>query len=88
MTKIDEAIGRIRILECPTGELENRVTEILEGYRVSSRSKINVNRDNNFDSNEAQAYRVEIEGENQSIMVLAKSGYDDYVATVIDAYTK
>lgn len=87
MKKIDEAIDRIRILECPTGELENRVTEILEDYRVSSRSKINVNRDNKFDSNEAQAYRVEIEGEDQSIMVLAKSGYDDYVATVIDAYT-
>lgn len=88
MTKIDEAIGRIRMLECPTGELENRVTEILEDYKISSRNNINVNRDNNFDSNEAQAYRVEIEGENQSIMVLAKSGYDDYVATVIDAYTK
>jgi hypothetical protein len=87
MKKIDEAIDRIRILECPTGELENRVTQILEDYRISSRSKINVNRDNKFDSNEAQAYRVEIEGEDQSIMVLAKSAYDDYVATVIDAYT-
>lgn len=88
MSKIDEAVDRIRILECPTGELENRVTEILEDYRVSSRNNINVNRDINFDSGEAQAYKVEIEGQNQSIVVLAKSGYDDYVATVIDAYTK
>jgi len=88
MSKIDEAVDRIRILECPTGELENRVTEILEDYKVSSRNNINVNRDINFDSGEAQAYKVEIEGQNQSIMVLAKSGYDDYVATVIDAYTK
>lgn len=87
MKKIDEAIDRIRILECPTGDLENRVTEILEDYRISDKSRINVNRDNNLDSGEAQAYRVEIEGEDQSIMVLAKSGYDDYVATVIDAYT-
>lgn len=88
MSKIDEAVDRIRILECPTGELENRVTEILEDYRVSSRNNINVTRDIDFDSGEAQAYKVEIEGQNQSIVVLAKSGYDDYVATVIDAYTK
>lgn len=88
MTKIDEAISRIRMLECPTGELENRVTEILEDYKVSIGRNIKVNRDNNFDSGEAQAYIVEIEGEDKFIMVLAKSGYDDYVATVVGAYTK
>ena len=86
MKKIDEAIGKIRTLECPTGDLENRVTEILENYGVADRSKINVNRDEYFDKDEAQAYRVQILNQEHLIMVLAKSGYDDYVAKVTDVY--
>ncbi|ADK14843.1 MULTISPECIES: hypothetical protein [Clostridium] len=86
MKKIDEAIDRIRTLECPTGDLENRVTEILEDYGVADRSKINVNRDEYFDKDEAQAYRVQILNQEHPIMVLAKSGYDDYVAKVTDVY--
>lgn len=87
MKKIDEAIDRIKILECPTGDIENRVTEILEDYRIANRNEISVNREQYFDAGEAQAYRVEIKGEDESIMVLAKSGYDDYVATVVDVYS-
>ncbi|KAJ49250.1 hypothetical protein BD780_001652 [Clostridium tetanomorphum] len=88
MKKIDEAIDRIRILECPTGDLENRVAEILEGYGVANKSKVNINRDKHFDRDESQAYRIQIPGEKQSIVVLAKSGYDDYVAKVVDVYSK
>jgi hypothetical protein len=84
MNKIDEAINRIRILECPTGDVENSVALILEDHGVANRSKINIDRDNSLDRDEAQAYRVKIAGEGQSILVLAKSGYDDYVAKVVD----
>ena len=28
-------MDRIRILQCPTGQLEERVAEILEGYNIS-----------------------------------------------------
>jgi len=88
MKKIHEVIDRISILECPTGEVENRVTEILEDYGVAEKNKINVNRDKSCDRDEAQAYRVDIAGENQSIVVLAESGMDDYVAKVVDVYSK
>lgn len=88
MQKIDEAIDRIRILECPTGDLENRVTEILEDYGAADRNNVSVNRDKNFDRDEAQAYRIEIMGEEQLIIMLAQSGYDDYVAKVTDVYSK
>lgn len=83
MKKIEEAKNRIRILECPTGDLENRVTEILEDYGFAE-SKVNIGRDNSLDSDEAQAYRVKISDEGQSFVVLAISGYDDYVAKVVD----
>ncbi|AKN30552.1 hypothetical protein Ccar_06820 [Clostridium carboxidivorans P7] len=88
MKKIDEAIDRIKTLECATGNLENRIVGILEEYGVADRSKIDINRNSNFDTDEAQGYKVKIEGEPGSIVVVAKSGYDDYVAEVIDAYSK
>lgn len=88
MKKIDEAIDRIKVLECPTGDLENRVTEILEDYGVADRNKINVSTNKYFDKDAAQAYRVEIQGEEKPIIVLAKAGYDDYVEKVVDVYTK
>lgn len=87
MSKIDEAFNRIRVLECPTGDLENRVTGILEDYGIANRSNINIDRDNSLNRDEAQAYRVKIANKGQSFVVLAKSGSDDYVANVIDVYS-
>ncbi|EPR12797.1 hypothetical protein [Ruminiclostridium papyrosolvens] len=88
MNNIDAAIDRIKILECPTGEIENRVAGILENYGVAERSKVNISRVKNLDQDQAQAYNVKFQGEDSSIVVLAKSGLDDYVAKVVDAYKK
>ncbi|WP_034863206.1 hypothetical protein [Ruminiclostridium cellobioparum] len=44
MNKIDEAINSIRSLECPTGQLENKVAGILEKYGVAGRTQINIDR--------------------------------------------
>ena len=88
MKKIQEVIDRISILECPTGEVENRVTEILEDYGVAEKNEVNVNRDKSYDRDEAEAYRVDIVGEDQAIIVLAESGMDDYVAQVVNVYSK
>lgn len=86
MSKINEAINRIRNIECPTGDLENRVTEILLDLDVANPNQVNIKRDNKLSSGEAQAYRVKIADEGESFVVLARSGYDDYVAKVTDAY--
>lgn len=87
MSKLDAAIERIRILECPTGDVEIRVAGILEDYKIANRNDIVVARDEDYDRDGAEAYRAIIsEGEKKSIVVLAKSGYDDYVAKVVDAY--
>ena len=88
MQKIDEAIDRIRILECPTGDLQNRVTEILESYGVADRNNVSINRDERFDRDEAQAYRIEIRGQEKTIIMLAQSGYDDYVAKVMNVHNE
>jgi hypothetical protein len=86
MSRINEAINRIRNLECPTGDLENRVTEILLDHGVAEPNQVSVKRDNKLSTDEAQAYRVKIADEGESFIELAKSGYDDYVAKVTDAY--
>ena len=86
MSKINEAISRIRSLECPAGDLQNRVTEILLDYGVTNLDKVNIKRDNKLSNGEAQAYRVKIADAGESFVVMAKSGYDDYVTKVTDAY--
>lgn len=87
MDNLEEAIERIKILECPTGEVENRVLNILADYNVANREVINISRQENDDGDGLEEYSAVIPGSNQqSIRVLAKSGLDDYVATVIDAY--
>ena len=89
MSKIQDAIERIKILECPTGKIENRIAGILEDYGVAFRSEIEVEKYEGLDINGAEGFSVKIPGvNNKSIIVLANSGMDDYVAKVIDAYIK
>ena len=87
MEKLQNAVERIKILQCPTGDVENRVTQILEDYGVTKKEDITITRKEELDTIEAQAYNVKL-GNNskQSIVVLARSGVDDYVAEVVDAY--
>lgn len=89
VNNINEAISRIKNLECPTGEVENRVADILEDYNVADRNELIINRDERYDSIEGEAYHARIPGSYQnSLIILAKSGLDDYVAKVVDVYLK
>lgn len=87
MINLEEAIDRIKILECPTGELEDRVVNIFEEYNIANKNEININRDEQLDKDGAQGYRAKIANDtDQSVTILATSGLDDYVAKVVDAY--
>ena len=89
MSKIEDAMERIKILECPTGEVENRIAGILEDYGVASRSEVEVKRYEGLNINGAEGFCAKISGgKNQSIIVLANSGMDDYVAKVTEVYIK
>ncbi|MBC8061704.1 MAG: hypothetical protein H7Y18_13695 [Clostridiaceae bacterium] len=89
MSKIENAIERIKMLECPTGQVENRITGILEDYGVANRSEVEVKRYEELNINGAEGFCAKISGDkNQTIIVLANSGMDDYVAKVMDAYLK
>lgn len=86
MDKMDDALARLRRLECPTGELEKSVALILEDYGVANIDDVKVNKYNSMNGDNTQAYRVDISGTGQSFLLLARSGYDDYVAKVLDVY--
>lgn len=87
MANLEKAIDRIKILQCPTGELEDRVAGILAYYNVATRNEIIINRDEALDKDGAEAYTVKISDKiDPSITILARSGHDDYVAQVVDAY--
>lgn len=64
-----------------------RVAYILEDYEIANRNFINIYRDEQFDINGAEAYKAKITNNSrQSVIVLAESGLDNYVAKVVDTY--
>jgi len=83
----EDAIERIKVLECPTGDLESRVAGILESHEIGNRNEIMIRRDERYDRDEAWGYSAKVLSDNsQTIVILAKSGLDDYVAKVVDVY--
>lgn len=87
MSTVDDVLERIRIIECPTGTVEDKVAGILEDYGFGPKSQIIVNRDEKLDKDGAQAYMAKAPYlETSPIVILAKSGREDYVAKVVDAY--
>lgn len=87
MDNIEGAIERIRVLECPAGDIKSRVRGILKEYEVANSSEITVSRDHRLDKKGARGYIARItRDKGMDIAVLAVSGMDDYVAKVVDAY--
>lgn len=85
MEDLQLALERIRNLECPTGEVEIRIAEILEDYNVAKKDEIIINRTENNDNLNGEAYSVVFPGLNNStINIYSKSGLDNYVAKVTD----
>lgn len=87
MWKIEKAIEKIRTVECPTDELENRIADILDDFNAASRNDIQIDRNESFDRDGAEAYVAGFRNSmNRSLVILSKPGLDDYVARVIDVY--
>ncbi len=87
MTHLEKAINRIKMLECPTGELENRVIDIFEEYQVADKNEITIDRVRRLDKDGTKAYSVKLSNnEGISVILLAKSGLDDYVVKIINVY--
>jgi hypothetical protein len=87
MATIEEALERIKALECPTGDIKERVKGILTNYDIANKSEIVVRREHRLDKNGARGYHAEISREGGiDIVILTMSGRDDYVAKVSDAY--
>lgn len=87
MRKLERAIERIHILECPTDEVAERLKGIMEDYGVAKAEDITIEQKDVSDITGAQRYDVQLPQNNHpSIRVIAQSGLDDYVAKVTDVY--
>lgn len=81
MTNIEAAMERIKQVECPTGELTERIAGILNDYQVANSKPISIARVPALDKNGEQAYQAKIFNDKE-IVFTAISGDDDYVAKV------
>jgi hypothetical protein len=87
LSKIDDAVERIKKLECATGQEENRIAEIIEDCGVASKSQIRVTKAEELDIDGREQFCANISGEsNETIIALATTGLDDYVATITEAH--
>lgn len=89
MTKIEEAMDRIKNLECPAGELRSRIAQIMEEYGIENKDKVEVKRYEGININGSAVFHIDIpDSQDESIVIIADSGMDDYVTKVTDAYLK
>jgi len=85
MTKLKDAIDRISILECPTGELEKNIVNILEDYKVASKREIIISRHKKADRGDIKAYKIEfMNNKAQSFLIFTEVGMDGYVVKVLE----
>lgn len=84
MNTINNAIDEIKKIECPTGELEQRVAGILSDYNLTNMSLNAVQRDRNLDERDAKAFCADTS--DGKLVIMATSGMDDYVAKVVHVY--
>ncbi len=85
MAGLEHAVKRIQALECPNGEVEERVSEILKEYDGTLENPATVRRDRSLDQDGAEGYSVALSRE-QDMVILTAVGMDDYVAKVVQAY--
>lgn len=88
MGNLEKAIEKIKSLQCPTGEMEKRIAEILEEYKVASRDEIRISKEEKEEVDDLQAYRAKISENKGHITILSESGLDDYVEVVVDAFAE
>ena len=87
MENLEGAMESIKVLECPTGDIKNRIRDILKEFEIANRSEIIVSRYHPLDKNGARGYSAKItRDKGLDIAILAVSGMDDYVVKVMDAY--
>jgi hypothetical protein len=90
MSNFEDAVERIRNLQCPIDEIEFRVIGILEEYNVANKNEITIDKEEHFEDGPIK-YKANIqkrEGQNQSFSFVADSGRDDYVAQVVEVQSR
>lgn len=88
MEPIDDILGKLKRMECPAGEVADKVRAMLAEYEAVPETEIAVFRERSLDQDGAQGYIARFPRNHNGLgmAVLTESGLDDYVARVVDAY--
>jgi hypothetical protein len=89
MANDNSIVKKIIGIECPTGEVTERVIGVLEEYNLDGQYQITSRTDDDYDETRLKYYRAFSESENTpDLIMVVKEGKDDYVAKIIDAYSE
>lgn len=87
MKEMEAVLMQLNELQCPAGEVEQRVEKIVAASGLSTKQEIQVSRNRQFDRDGATAYCVNLPGQaTKEIIVLTAIGMDGYVEKVVQAY--
>ena len=87
MTGNNEIFEELKHIECPTDNLLERVTDVLEQFNPQGEYQIIAEEENDFIHDNIRVYNAISEnGFSPSISVVVQEGLDNYVAKVIDAF--
>lgn len=85
MAQVREFIERMNKMQCPNGEIEQKVAKLVEEYHLGQKDQVAVYRETDYDTAEVEGYRIDIVNENPvSFKLLATTGAEDYVIRVIE----
>lgn len=82
-----DVLKRIIGIECPTGNVTDRVINVLEEYNLGGEYQIMSEADDDFDETRLRFYKAFSEtADNPDFVMVVKEGKDGYVAKVVDAF--
>lgn len=87
MSEIEEVLNKITKINCPVDEFEDKILEAYEGFSYEGEDEIVIERTEDLDRNELQAYSTYVNTTGSpEIIVYASEGSEHYVKAVEDAY--
>ena len=89
LPQIEDALEKIKSLECSAGELRNRIAGIFEECGIADSNEVTVEKYDGISINGSVAFHASIPGtKNKAVTVLAGPGMDGSLTKVNDAYVE
>lgn len=87
MIKLEDVAAVIKEIDCPEDKLKEKLINAFNGYQYNGSTEVIVDRDETYDKDELQGYKIYINKEGSpKVIAMVKQGMDHYVTTVEDVF--